>query len=258
MNVSTIDRQSVTPYYQQLVNVLESRISSGELDVGQRLPSENDLCTEFGLSRATVRQALQQLERRGSAQRIPGRGVFVTEGTEPESGWVIQGREGFLENAIRNGNRDVSTRVISHGPVKLSAVTARLLDVAEGAEGYELVRVRSIDGTPALYSINRLSPPLVPVISAASEVLDGTGALTDAVERAGYSLGGAQRTIRTDSASGEIALALQVRDGSPLLHIRSTSWTPEGERFDVYETWVRSEIIPLEINVGVVPLPRGI
>jgi GntR family transcriptional regulator len=253
---STIDRQSPTPYYEQLVAVLEERIASGELAVGQRLPSENELCTEFGLSRATVRQALQVLESRGGAQRVPGRGVFVSESSEPENGWIIQGREGFLENAIRNGNRAVTTRVLRHGRVELPAFAARLLDVPDGASGYELVRVRTIDGTPALYSINRSPERLVPVITEAADVLDGTGSLTEAVERAGYALGGAQRTIRADAAGGEIADALEVPTGSPLLRIRSTSWTPEGVRFDIYETWVRSEVIPLEINVGVVSLPR--
>lgn len=254
---SPIDRHSATPYYQQLVEVLEARILDGELAAGERLPSENDLCTEFGLSRATVRQALQVLESRGHAQRIPGRGVFVSESSEPERGWVIQEREGFLENAIRNGNQAVTTRVLRHGAVPLPAATARLLDVPEGSEGYELVRVRSIDGVPALYSINRLPAALIPVLEAAGDVLDGTGSLTEAIERAGHALGGANRTIRAVRATGETARSLAVEEGSPLLQIRSTSWSTEGVRFDVYETWVRSEVIPLEIDVGVVPLPSG-
>ena len=254
---SSIDRQSAVPYYQQLVEVLESRIAAGDLAAGERLPSENDICTEFGLSRATVRQALQVLETRGHAQRIPGRGVFVTESSEPERGWVIQGREGFLENAIRNGGQAVTTKVLRHGTVALPSATARLLDVPDGSAGYELVRVRSIDGVPAVYSINRLPLPLIPVVEHAAGVLDGTASLTEAIERAGHALGGANRTIRSVRATGEIAAELEVEEGSPLLQIRSTSWSTQGQRFDVYETWVRSEVIPLEIEVGVVPLPSA-
>lgn len=252
---TVIDRQSPTPYYQQLVDVLEGRIERGELEAGQRLPSENDLCTEYGLSRATVRQALQVLETRGSAQRVPGRGVFVNDSSEQRSGWLIQGPEGFLENAIGNGNQAVTTHVLGHGPVALPAASARLLDVHEGDAGYELVRVRSVNGTPALFSTNHLPAALVPVIAAATDVLEGSGSLTEAVRRAGYALGGAQRTILADRARADIASALGIEEGSPLLRIRSTSWTPEGVRFDVYETWVRSEVVPLEISVGVVALP---
>ena len=251
---SSIDRHSAVPYYQQLVEVLESRIAGGELAAGERLPSENELCTEFGLSRATVRQALQVLGTRGHAQRIPGRGVFVNDGAEPERGWVIQGREGFLENAIRNGNQAVTTRVLRHGTVALPPSTARLLDVSDGSAGDQLVRVRSVDGVPALFSINRLPVALIPVVENAKDVLAGTGSLAEAIARAGHTLGGAIRTIRSVRAAGEIATALEVEEGSPLLQISSTSWSTQGRRFDVYETWVRSEVIPLEIEVGVVPL----
>jgi GntR family transcriptional regulator len=252
---SPIDRQSATPYYLQLVEVLEERIADGVIAVGERLPSENDLCSEFGLSRATVRQALQVLETRGQAQRIPNRGVFVHQGSEPERGWVIQGREGFLENAIRSGNQAVTTAVLRHGVIAIGAVSARLLEVPEGSEAFELVRVRSVNGVPALYSVNTLAASLIEVLTSARDVLDGSGSLTDAVESAGYHLGGASRTIRAAAASDEIASALGVATGSPLLQIRSTSWTDDGRRFDVYETWVRSEVVPLEIEVGVVPLP---
>ena len=72
-----IDRQSEVPYYQQLAQVLEDRIAAGVIARGSRLPSENELSTEFGLSRATVRQALQYPRVLRAAQRIPKRGVFA-------------------------------------------------------------------------------------------------------------------------------------------------------------------------------------
>ena len=92
-----IDRLSATPYYQQLSDVLEKRIANREIQAGARLPSENDICIEFGLSRATVRQALQLLETRGYATRVNGRGVYATE-PESSHGWMIQGGEGFLDH----------------------------------------------------------------------------------------------------------------------------------------------------------------
>jgi GntR family transcriptional regulator len=48
----------------------------------------------------------------------------------------------------------------------------------------------------------------------------------------------------------EIADILGIERSEPMLCIRSTSWTAEGERYDVYETWVRSDIVPLEVSVG--------
>jgi GntR family transcriptional regulator len=251
-----IDRQSPTPYYQQLFDVLERRIAAKDIAAGERLPSENELCTEFGLSRATVRQALKLLESRGLAHRIPGRGVFASEPTA-DKGWVIQGQQGFLENAITHQNRHVTTQVLRSGPVILPDSACRSLEIPEGTRGFELVRLRSLDGTPAVYSINYSPPAVAPVVAGAQEVLSGQASLSELLAGAGYGLGGANRTIRAVNPAPEIAKALNVTDSSPLLRIQSTSWTARGERFDVYETWVRSEIVPLEVNVSTVDLTAG-
>ena len=251
--VETINRQSPVPYYQQLVDVLAERITAGLVQTGERLPSENELCNEFGLSRATVRQALQLLESRGLVQRIAKRGVFVSE-SPPVRGWVIQGNEGFLENAIGHQNRSVTTRVLGAGPVALPSYASKELEQPEGTIGYELVRLRTLEGVPALYSINYLPPTLAPVVAAAQDVLNGQASLSELLIGAGYPLGGAHRTIRAMTPTREIAQALEIKESSPVLRIRSTSWTGAGERFDVYETWVRSEIVPLEVNVSTLDL----
>ncbi|GAA4617394.1 GntR family transcriptional regulator [Saccharopolyspora hordei] len=250
MTAEAIDRQSTTPYYQQLVAVLEQRIAKGSIPLGDRLPSENELCAEFGLSRATVRQALQLMESRGLVTRVPNRGVYASEPTG-EGGWGIQGPEGFLENAIGHQNRSVQTEVLRHGPVILPAHVCRALQVPTDSAGFELVRLRSLDGVPALYSINYSPSDLVPVIAGAKDVLAGQASLSELLSSAGYALGGAHRAIRAVSPSPEIAEALQVSESEPILHIRSTSWTPAGKRFDIYDTWVCSDVIPLEVNVSV-------
>lgn len=244
----TIDRQSATPYYRQLFAVLKRRLSTGAIARDEKLPSENELCTEFGLSRATVRQALQLLESHGLVTRVPGRGVFAGE-PNPPRGWVVQGREGFLENAIGQQNRAVTTKVLHHGPALLPRYACQALDVPENTAGFELVRLRSLDGTPALYSINYSPPALVPIVASAHEVLAGRASLSELLADAGYALGGAHRAIRAVAPTPEIAAALEISPTTPILHIRSTSWTPRGERYDVYDTWVRSDVVPLEVSV---------
>jgi GntR family transcriptional regulator len=252
----SIDRQSAVPYYQQLAHVLEGRISSGVIERGARLPSENELSVEFGLSRATVRQAMQFLESRGAAKRIPNRGVFASEPPEG-AGWMIQGKEGFLEDAIGHQNRSVTTRVVRSGPVTLPPHACRSLDLPDGTAGFEMVRVRSLDGTPALYSTNYSPPNVTPVLAGATDVLTGRASLTTLLADAGFIMGGANRIIRAQLPTTEICDALGVEKSEPMLCIRSTSWTSEGLRYDVYVTWVRSDVVPLEVNVGAVDVGAG-
>jgi len=246
-----IDRQSETPYYQQLSTVLESRLESGEIKPESRLPSENQLCAEFDLSRATVRHALQYLESRGVVYRVASRGVFA--GTrDGNHGWMIQNTEGFLENAITHQNRSVTTRVIRSGYKVLPPFACEELRLPEGTEGFELVRLRYLDGQPTVFSINYLPPSVAGIVAQASEALNGHASLSELLQRSGYPLAGANRFVRAVKPTAEIAEALGVAEGDPLLQIRSISWSTEGRRYDVYETYVRTDVVPLEVNVRAV------
>jgi GntR family transcriptional regulator, transcriptional repressor for pyruvate dehydrogenase complex len=68
--------------YQQIVEQIEQRFVSGELKVGDQLPSERELAEQFGVSRIAVREAVKALREKGLVEIRPGRGTFITNGTE--------------------------------------------------------------------------------------------------------------------------------------------------------------------------------
>lgn len=246
----SIDRHSPTPFYQQLADILRQRVIDGRIEQDERLPSESALCLEFDLSRATVRQALRALEAATYARRIPNRGVFATQPAR-DAGWVIQHKDGFLENAISHQNRSVQTRVLRAARIPLPEHACDSLGLPPGSEGHELVRVRHLDGQPAVYSTNYSPPEIIPIITAATSVLAGQSSLAELLERAGYTTAGAHRIVRAKPATAAVAEALEIPVGTPLLHIRSTSWTSQHSKFDLYETWVCSDVVPLEVHVDV-------
>lgn len=69
---------SKLPLYQRLVKQIQEMIFRGELELGDRLPSEAELCEQFGVSRTVVREATKSLVDRGLLSAEPGRGTFVT------------------------------------------------------------------------------------------------------------------------------------------------------------------------------------
>lgn len=75
-----LDRTSGIPLHIQVSNLLTSRILDGEWPIGGMLPSEQLLCTQLGISRGTLRQALAELQSNGYVRREQGRGTFVTRG----------------------------------------------------------------------------------------------------------------------------------------------------------------------------------
>lgn len=74
-----ITRSNRGTLYQQVYDLLLERITSGEFQIGSQLPTEKELCEQFGVSRITIRSAMDKLEAKGLVQRDIGRGTFVDE-----------------------------------------------------------------------------------------------------------------------------------------------------------------------------------
>ena len=72
-----MDHNTATPLYLQLRDELKKSIQDGTISNGERLPSERELCNQFSVSRITVRQALNELEKSGLIYTVHGKGTFV-------------------------------------------------------------------------------------------------------------------------------------------------------------------------------------
>lgn len=88
--------------YEDVVQQLQTLISSGELAVGDKLPSERSLAEQLSVSRASVREALRILEARGMLEARPGQGMFVRGRRTQEivsvlASFLVRERESFLE-----------------------------------------------------------------------------------------------------------------------------------------------------------------
>lgn len=89
--LSGIDRKSPTPAHAQIASILIAAIEAGNLVPGTRLPPERALCSICGVSRSTVRQALDAVIARGLIEKHQGRGIFVTApATAKAVGCVLQ------------------------------------------------------------------------------------------------------------------------------------------------------------------------
>lgn len=145
--------QSACPCYGRLMRPplharaaarLEELLAAGELVPGDRLPPERQLCGRLDVSRATLRQALAELEERGLVTRHQGRGTFVAR---PR---VQQDLERFfsLGEALRARGLELTSRVLSIGLVEAGRALAAELGLLPGDALVRLRRLRSVDGEP--------------------------------------------------------------------------------------------------------------
>lgn len=252
-----IDRASPVPFYFQLAELFEQEIASGRWPAGTRMPSEPELCSHYGLSRTTVRQALARLEQRRLIERLKGQGTFVQR---TETGlWRLQSSAGFFQEEVDRSGRTVTSRILRAERGTLPGWASDALDLSPGAQGATLERLRYIDGEVAMYVINHLPYRLA---DAALTVDDPNESLYRRLaERAGVEPHGGRRTLEAVAAEERLADMLELVAGAPVALIQSVAWDADMRPFDCYRAWLRTDRTRIDIEVagpaGVMAQPLG-
>jgi GntR family transcriptional regulator len=136
-----LDAENPIPLYFQLKTIVESRISSGEFSPGDRIPSENQLCEEYGVSRTTARQAITELVNIGKLVRTQGRGTFVAH--QPSSRLLYR-LTGFSADMKKQGFNP-SSKVLEFKVIIPTTDIAKILQVNPSEAVIYLKRLRYID-----------------------------------------------------------------------------------------------------------------
>lgn len=139
-----LNPEAPVPLYRQLADQLERRIRSGNLSVGARIPSENELAAEHGIGRPTVRQATDFLVRRGLLERRRGSGTFVLALRTPIDLFTLGGTIAAFEGA----GLTLDTRLV--GPVKHSAHLSKHAGPLSQRSGFTLTRLGSLSESVVL------------------------------------------------------------------------------------------------------------
>lgn len=158
--------------FGQIYSVLKERIESGCYQVGQMLPSENTLITEFNCSRNTVRRAISELVRDGYVQTSQGRGVCNIFQPIEQASYTMGTIESFRETARRTGQHS-STRVVSFSRCVADEEIASQTGFPVGTELFSLCRLHDLDNKPIILNISFLLVSCMPGLTAeiASESL---------------------------------------------------------------------------------------
>ncbi len=128
---------------------LAERIDRGRLAAGTRLPSEPELAAEFGVSRATLREALRALEGQGLVRRLWGSGTYVADRTRVANSLDLNFG---VSDAIRAAGMQAGTEQGRHWIGPASASEAERLGLEPGRDVLVIERVRTADGRPVVFS----------------------------------------------------------------------------------------------------------
>ncbi|MFF6994357.1 GntR family transcriptional regulator [Streptomyces sp. NPDC008313] len=239
-----VDRSSPVPLYFQLSQQLEAAIERGTLTPGSLLGNEIELAGRLGLSRPTVRQAIQSLVDKGLLVRRRGVGTQVVH-SQVKRPLELSSLYDDLEAA---GQRP-ATRVLANVLEPASAEVAAALGVAEGVEVHRVERLRLAHGEPMAYLCNHLPPGLLELDGAR---LEATG-LYRLMRAAGISLHSARQSVGARAATEEEGERLGEPAGAPLLTMRRTTFDDTGRAVEFGSHTYRASRYSFEFQLLVRP-----
>jgi GntR family transcriptional regulator len=153
-----INRQEKAPLYDLIEQNLRELILRGQLNIGEAVPSEWALADLYGVSRLTVRNALDSLTRQGWLIRRHGVGTFVAH---PNITEISPSKLSFTDQ-MRAIGRKPSSRLVSLQVVVADAEVANMLKLEQDKSAVEIVRVRLADEEPILLETSYLSQKRFP------------------------------------------------------------------------------------------------
>lgn len=236
----TLDRSSPVPLYFQVAEQIERAIQRGELPPGTRLDNEIHLADRLGLSRPTMRRAIQELVRKGLLVRKRGVGTQVVHGQVKRSVELTS-----LFDDLTRYDQEPSTKVLVNETITASDKVVFSLGLSPGSKVVHLERVRSTRGEPLAVLRNWLPPIVGPINTLDME----TGGLYGHLRSVGLKICVAAQHIGARAATAAEANLLGTHRGAPLLTMERISYDDSGRAVEFGRHVYRSDSYSFEFTL---------
>ncbi|EMV9186184.1 GntR family transcriptional regulator [Pseudomonas sp. NY15437] len=234
---------SPVPLYSQLKELLRTRILDGTYPPLSRMPSEAELGKAFEVSRITVRQALGDLQKEGLIFKIHGKGTFVAK---PKAFQNVSTLQGLGESMSQRGY-EVINRLRSFKTVPADAQVAARLQVAEGDNVVQIKRARLVNRELVSLEITWLPEAVGKRLEKADLVSRDIFLILE--NDCALPLGHADLAIDAILADAELARALEVEEGSPVMRIERLTHTADGTPLDYEHLYYRGDAFQYRLRI---------
>lgn len=218
--MTAVGRFSTRPLYLQVKDMLIQRIAAGAWKPGAAIPNEIELSRELGISVGTVRKALDEMESERLISRRQGRGTFVIDQTSNEH--AVRFSNIRDPDGIRIAGETESCTIAA---AAANETEARLLQLRHGEPVFRLHRVRTHNNAPLMVEDSTVPQARFPGLAQESDVSPSIVVLA---QRYSVLLGRAEEKLGVAAAKGDVAHALKVAEGTPLLTLDCVVYAIDG------------------------------
>ena len=233
------------PRYIRAREALNAQIQAGELQPGNKLPSEDQLATQFGVSRMTIRKSLDDLIAMGLIYRRHGVGTFVSQSTVQRDHTKLTD---FFESCRLNG-RIPEAHVLKKEIIAANEKISEALGLKHGDLLIRLATLRLVDHTPITYHDAYLPAKLFPdLVDADADSLNlGSQHVWQMIEKMGFTVANVVERLEAQIADERIASILTLSEGSAILYGERVLYSDDGTPLKYADCYNRGDRFSLTV-----------
>jgi GntR family transcriptional regulator len=228
-----LDKDLPVPLYHQLEAVLKAEIESGRWQPDEQIPTESQLVEDFGVSKITVRQALQGLVDLGYIRREHGRGTFVSKRKFDEGPRELTS---FSEE-MKGHSLQATSRILAQTVGEAESQVAEALSVPVQSPVLMLKRLRLANGEPLTVQTAHIPAALVPGLE-----IDEFASLYDILQgRYHLYAARAKETYVAATADESVTKLLGIRKGAAVFRVERVTFLPNDKPFEFVQSTIRGD-----------------
>lgn len=244
---ANLNFENQIPLYVQLKEFIKGKIDSKVLLPGMKLPSENYFTQKFGISRIVIYQALKELAYEGLVYRNRGKGTFISEPKITQG--FAQRLISFNQDAAEKGMIP-KTKVLDREIIKADKELASILKINIGDEVIQITRLRYLvkeSDVPNHISTTHLPLKLCPKLLDVD--LTNQSLYMFLKSEYQFAIKRGFRVIEAVPANENQSRLLEIKEGTPLLKLRSVSFIENDIPIEYYESFYRGDKVQFEVEV---------
>lgn len=213
--------------YKAIYENIRQQIENGKYQVGDQIPDENTMCTQFGCSRMTVKKAYDLLVNEGYIYRRQGQGSFVLSNSMGQRELEIQGRE--LTGFYRGTNGEGQAKILHFNLIFATEKIAKALNIHLHDPVYDILRVQYLDDKPYVIEQTYMAPSVIPGIT--QEVLEGS--IYNYIENTlGLKISSSKKTVSAAISNELDRQILHLSEIEPVLVVDQVAYLDNGTPFE--------------------------
>lgn len=217
--------------YESVLESIAKKIEDGTYPAYSQLPSMNQLCEDYQVSKITIKKSLDELEARGFISKRAGSGSFVKPSSTRDGGKIFDTSnqmQGFTAEHEAKGEK-VETVVYDFSVVQPPEEVARELDMQQGDFAYHVCRMRKANDIPHVIEYSYMPISLITDLKLSSVQ---TSIYQHIEHDLGLKIGSAHRVIKAVLPTQEECERLQIEPNTPLLEVRQVAFLDDGVPFE--------------------------